>query len=378
MPAILARPIAQKIRISAFIATASAQDTAKAASTQWRAVADQIRPKVPKLATIMNEAEHDVLAYISFPQEHRAKLHSSHQVERLIGEIKRPAEVAGPRAISRIDGVRALEQNDDWTVQRAPLHDAGNHRGDGRRCRHQLARHGILFKQAHTEHHGDDQYKIHHTTGQDHAPKPAVIMRLSSLPARLKNCAVKREMLRVLVAREIRRRCVEQGRAFPPTPASASAAGKQKKLPVFFSACREICRDKMARPSRRYHVFIETHEFRHRSRHSPMSCTRVHNRPRRSEPAIRQPHRAPWHESPHVDRPQFISSAHSARPTARHSGTSRAARAHGRGFPTTAHDSQPPRRPAGSESGHPRTVPASQYPATFSERFNCRAARCRA
>ena len=39
--------------VSAFIATAFAQDTAEAASTQWRAVADQIRPKVPKLATLM-------------------------------------------------------------------------------------------------------------------------------------------------------------------------------------------------------------------------------------------------------------------------------------------------------------------------------------
>jgi transposase-like protein len=41
--------------VSAFIATAFAQDTAEAASAQWRAVADQIRPKVPKLATIMHE-----------------------------------------------------------------------------------------------------------------------------------------------------------------------------------------------------------------------------------------------------------------------------------------------------------------------------------
>jgi putative transposase len=39
--------------VSAFIATAFAQDTAEAASTQWRAVADQIRPKLPKLAAIM-------------------------------------------------------------------------------------------------------------------------------------------------------------------------------------------------------------------------------------------------------------------------------------------------------------------------------------
>jgi len=43
--------------VSAFIGTAFAQETAEAASTQWRAVADQIRPKVPKLATIMDQAE---------------------------------------------------------------------------------------------------------------------------------------------------------------------------------------------------------------------------------------------------------------------------------------------------------------------------------
>lgn len=48
--------------VSAFIATAFAQDTAEGASTQWRTVADQIRPKVPKLATLMDDAEHDVLA----------------------------------------------------------------------------------------------------------------------------------------------------------------------------------------------------------------------------------------------------------------------------------------------------------------------------
>ena len=58
--------------ISAFIATAFAQNDAKAASQQWRHVADQIRPKVPKLATLLDEAETDVLAYMSFPLAHRA------------------------------------------------------------------------------------------------------------------------------------------------------------------------------------------------------------------------------------------------------------------------------------------------------------------
>ena len=46
----------------AFIATAFAADDAPAARAQWRRVADQFRPAVPKLAMPMHEAEPDVLA----------------------------------------------------------------------------------------------------------------------------------------------------------------------------------------------------------------------------------------------------------------------------------------------------------------------------
>ena len=53
--------------VSAFVATAFAQEDADSAKVQWRQVADQLRPKVPKLAVLMDEAEHDVLAYMSFP-----------------------------------------------------------------------------------------------------------------------------------------------------------------------------------------------------------------------------------------------------------------------------------------------------------------------
>ena len=64
-----ARPRRQGSRcvVSAFIATAFAQDSAEAAKTQWRKVADQLRPKLPKLSGFMDEAEDDVLAYIVFP-----------------------------------------------------------------------------------------------------------------------------------------------------------------------------------------------------------------------------------------------------------------------------------------------------------------------
>jgi len=43
----------------------------------------------PKLAALMDEAEHDVLAYTSVPEQHRTKLHVTNPLERLNGEIKR-------------------------------------------------------------------------------------------------------------------------------------------------------------------------------------------------------------------------------------------------------------------------------------------------
>jgi putative transposase len=109
--------------VSAFIATAFAQDDAEAAKTQRRRVADQIRPKLPKLAAFLDEAETDVLAYMTFPPQHQTKLHSTNPIERLNGEIKRRTEVVGiflkEDAIVRLIGAILLQQNDEWAVQRA-------------------------------------------------------------------------------------------------------------------------------------------------------------------------------------------------------------------------------------------------------------------
>ncbi len=109
--------------VSALIATAFAQDDAEAARAQWRKVADQLRPKLAKLAALMDEAEPDVLAYMSFPAAHRTKLHSTNPIERLNGEIKRGAEVVGifpnADAITRLFGAILFEQNDEWAVQRS-------------------------------------------------------------------------------------------------------------------------------------------------------------------------------------------------------------------------------------------------------------------
>src|ERR1700760_4382058 len=60
----------QRRVVSAFVGTAFAQDDEAAAKAQWRQVADQLRPRVPKLSSFLDEAETDVLAYMTFPPTH--------------------------------------------------------------------------------------------------------------------------------------------------------------------------------------------------------------------------------------------------------------------------------------------------------------------
>ena len=76
--------------VSAFIATAFAQETPEAASVQWRTVADQIRPKVSKLGAIMDEAEHRRPRLHELPcGASRPSCTRTNPLERLHGEIKR-------------------------------------------------------------------------------------------------------------------------------------------------------------------------------------------------------------------------------------------------------------------------------------------------
>jgi transposase-like protein len=70
----------------------------------------------------MDDAEEDVLAYMTFPKQHWTKLHSTNPIERLNGEIKRLADVVGicpnEEAITRLVGALLMEQNDERAVQR--------------------------------------------------------------------------------------------------------------------------------------------------------------------------------------------------------------------------------------------------------------------
>ena len=69
----------------------------------------------------MDDSEHDVLAFMAFPVQHRTKLHSTNPLERLNKEVKRRGDVVGTfpdeRLIVRLIGAVLLEQNDEWQLQ---------------------------------------------------------------------------------------------------------------------------------------------------------------------------------------------------------------------------------------------------------------------
>lgn len=112
----------QRQMVFALINTIFAQETAETAHAQWRIVTDQLRAKFPKLAAMMDEAEHEVLTFMDFPKEHRVKIHSTNVLERLNGEIKRRADVVGifpnEASIRRLVGALLLEQNDEYAIQK--------------------------------------------------------------------------------------------------------------------------------------------------------------------------------------------------------------------------------------------------------------------
>jgi len=118
-------PKGQRQTVAALIRTTFAQETEADARRQWRVVADQLRERLPKLAKLMDEAEADVLAFVTFPKAHRLQIHSTNPLERLNAEIKRRTDVVGifpnEAAITRLIGALLLEQNDEWQLQRRYL-----------------------------------------------------------------------------------------------------------------------------------------------------------------------------------------------------------------------------------------------------------------
>jgi hypothetical protein len=71
----------------------------------------------------MDDAENDVLAFMTFPRAHWTQIYSTNPLERLNAEIKRRSNVVcifpNEASIVRLAGAMMLEQNDEWSLNGA-------------------------------------------------------------------------------------------------------------------------------------------------------------------------------------------------------------------------------------------------------------------
>src|SRR3954470_10618552 len=75
-------PKTQQSMVAAALRQAFLQPDRAQASAMLRHVADQSRPKWPKLAAFIDDSETDVLSYLDFPEQHRSKLHSTNEIDK--------------------------------------------------------------------------------------------------------------------------------------------------------------------------------------------------------------------------------------------------------------------------------------------------------
>ncbi len=108
--------------VAATIRTVFVQPEPEMARATWRQVAESYRTRYPKLAALLDSAEADVLAYLTFPAEHWRQIWSNNPLERLNREVKRRTDVVGifpnDAAIVRLVGMILAEQHDEWQVGR--------------------------------------------------------------------------------------------------------------------------------------------------------------------------------------------------------------------------------------------------------------------
>ena len=113
--------VAQQM-VAATLRTIFAQPDQTTAHEAVERISRLFAKRYPQLVKVLQEAEVDVLAFYSFPAEHRRQIWSTNSLERLNKEVSRRCDVVGifpnRSSLLRLVGAVLEEQNDEWAVGR--------------------------------------------------------------------------------------------------------------------------------------------------------------------------------------------------------------------------------------------------------------------
>jgi transposase-like protein len=108
--------------VGALVRSIFAQANGEQVEAQHGRVVEILEERYPELATMLDEAKEEILAFAVFPHAIWRKIWSNNPLERLNLEIRRRTDVVGifPNrgAIIRLVGAVLAEQNDEWLIAR--------------------------------------------------------------------------------------------------------------------------------------------------------------------------------------------------------------------------------------------------------------------
>ena len=104
--------------VASIIRTIFAQPDTEHVRAQFDEVTRMLQRSHPKVATMLDDAKEDLLAFTGFPAKHWRQIWSTNPLERVNKEIKRRTDVVGvfpnPAALLRLSGAVLVEQHDEW------------------------------------------------------------------------------------------------------------------------------------------------------------------------------------------------------------------------------------------------------------------------